>query len=77
MGISGQLQASAALPQGKHPLYQMTRRPNEPQIWSVRCEDEKKSLASVGNRTTISPLMYSQQSGHYTNYAMPAYVTSL
>jgi len=32
MGTNGQLQASAALPQGKHPRYQITRKEGEPQV---------------------------------------------
>jgi hypothetical protein len=62
MEVSGQLQAPAALPQGKGPWYPLYRRPGGPQSHSGHSGDEKfpapacfllKNLICMYNHRTI------------------------
>ena len=77
MGTNGQLQASAALPQGKHRRYQITRKVGEPQGWSGRFGDNKILLPLTGIEVGSLVLCPASSLRHYTDYPIRAYVTSL
>jgi hypothetical protein len=48
MGVSGQLHALAALPQGKIPRYPLDRRLGGPQNWSELGGEKKNSQSLPG-----------------------------
>jgi len=77
MSTSVQLQASAALPQGKHPRYQITRKEGEPQGWSGRFGDDINLLPLPGIEVRSLVLCPASSLGHYTDYPIRTYVTSL
>jgi len=77
MGTNGQLQASAALPQGKHPRYQIIRMEGEPQGWSGRVGDDINLLPLPGIEVRYLVLCPANSLGHYTDYPIRAYVKSL
>jgi len=77
MRTSGHLQASAALPQGKHPRYQITRKEGETHGWSGRFGGDRNVLPLPGIEVRSLVLCPASSLGHYTDYPIRAYVTSL
>lgn len=77
MGTNGQLQASAALPLGKRSRYQITRKEGEPQVCSGRFDDDNNLLPLPGIEVRSLVLCPVSSLGHYADYPIRAYVTSL
>jgi hypothetical protein len=56
MEVSSELEASDALPQGKRSLYQLDRRPHEPQSYcGTVTMTERKMHAPAGGSTPFIP----------------------
>ena len=68
MEVDGQLHVLAILPVRKNPLYQLHRRPDGLKNQSGHSEEEKNILLCQES----NPGSSSQQTSHYTNYAIPA-----
>jgi hypothetical protein len=68
MEVSGQLHALAALPVRKNLWYPLNRRLGGPHSQSGHFEEEKNFLPYQES----NPGSSSQQTSHYTNYAIPA-----
>lgn len=68
MDVDGQLHVLAILPVRKNPSYQLNRRPDGPKNQSGHFEEENNFLLYQESNPGLS----SQQTSHYTNYAIPA-----